>query len=87
MLTSSYFPPKEQYDADITLVNPGVSDVGDEPSIYQNFFNDSCSCPYINNTPTFNTQIFNPAILKSYKKIDNGAESNDASDDSTTVQP
>ena len=74
-LTSYYFSPDGQYNTNITLVHPGVSGIGDKLNIYHNFFNDTIS----------NAQMFHPAILKSSKRINNGAKSDETSDDSTTV--
>ena len=84
-LINSYLPLEEQYNTDITLIRPGVFDVGDNPSIHQNFFNDSRGHPYTNNDPISNTQMSYPTILKSSKRIKNDAKSDDTSNDGTAV--
>ena len=75
--TSFYLPPEGQYKTVIILICPGVSAIGDRSSIYQNFFDNHIS----------NAQMFHPAILKSSKRINNGAKSDETSNDGTTVQP
>merc|ERR1719491_1022158 len=75
--TSFYLPPEGQYKTVIILICPGVSAIGDKPSIYQNFFDN----------PISNAHMFYPAILESSKRINNGAKSDETSDDGTTVQP
>ena len=75
--TISYLPPEGQYETVTTLIRPGISVIGDALCIYQNFFND----------PISNVQMFHPAILKSSKRTNNGAKSDETYDDGTTVQP
>ena len=64
-----WLPSKDKYDDDDILLRPDVFDVGDKPVIHPNFFNDtlndSLRCPYINDDPISNTQVFHHALLKS----------------------
>ena len=79
-VTDSWLPTEEQYDDDDILLHPGVVDVGDKPSIHPNFFigtlNYSLGCPYINDNPIFNTQLFHHALLKSSMRTKGGDKDN-----------